>query len=78
VATAPVALAAVVVMLAGAVNTGAASRTVTVNVWVVVRLDELVDVHVTVVMPMGKVDPDAGKQLTGSVPSLKSVAVGVA
>jgi hypothetical protein len=41
-------------------------------------LDELVDVHVTVVMPMGKVDPDAGKQPTESVPSLKSVAVGVA
>ena len=77
-AAAPAALVAVSVWFAGAVNTGAASRTVTVNVWVVVMLDELVEVHVTVVMPIGKVAPDAGEQLTGSVPSLKSVAVGVA
>ena len=76
-AAAPAALAAVVVMLAGAAKDGAASRTVIVNACVVVMLDELVEVHVTVVVPIGKVDPDDGKQPTKSVPSLKSVAAGV-
>src|ERR1051326_4853381 len=44
---------------------------VTVNVWVVTMFDEFVDLHVTVVMPIGKVDPDAGTQVTGSAPSLR-------
>jgi hypothetical protein len=38
---------------------------------------ESVDVHVTVVVPIGKTDPDAGEQLTGPAVSSGSVAVGV-
>jgi hypothetical protein len=50
---------------------------VTVNVSVVVIPDEFTEVHVTVVVPTGKADPDAGEQMTGSVPSLRSTASGV-
>jgi hypothetical protein len=53
------------------------TTTVTVNV-----ADELlpaasVAVQVTVVAPAAKVEPDAGEQFTGSVPSTLSVAVGL-
>jgi len=33
--------------------------------------------HVTVVVPMGNVVPEAGKQLTGTAPSTRSVPVGL-
>ena len=49
-----------------------------VNVCDVDMPDEFVAVHVTVVVPIAYVAPEAGEQLTGSVPSLKSLAVGVA
>ena len=39
--------------------------------------DELVAVQLTVFAPNPNVDADAGNQLSVSVPSLKSVAVGV-
>ena len=58
--------------------TGAAVSTVTVTVngWVVVLPAASVDVHVTVVAPIGNVEPEAGVQSTGSVPSTASVAAG--
>src|SRR5450759_97996 len=65
------------VWLAGAVNMGGVSSTVTVNVWLVDMPDEFVAVQVTVLAPMWKVEPEAGPQVTGSVPSLKSFAVRV-
>ena len=33
-------------------------------------------VHFTVVVPTGKVEPEGGEQITGAVPSTRSVAVG--
>ena len=51
--------------------------TVTVNVRVVIMPELLVAVQVTVVVPSAKVEPEPGVQVTGTVPSLKSVAVGV-
>ena len=68
-----------VVMLAGHVIEGASlSRIVTVNVHVPSGLsgDASLAVHVTVVVPTGNVDPDAGAQLTVA-PGQLSVAVGV-
>jgi hypothetical protein len=64
------------VMLAGTVIVGAV--TVTVNVAVAVLPAASVAVQVTVVVPFGKVEPDGGTQVTGTVPSTMSVAVGSA
>jgi hypothetical protein len=47
--------------------------TVTVNVAVPVLVPSLAE-HVTVVVPTGKVEPDAGAQLTGGEPATASVA----
>jgi len=53
--------------------------TVTLNVQLAAGLPaaSLADVHVTVVAPMQKLVPDAGLQVTGTVPSQLSVAIGV-
>ena len=64
-------------MSAGGANSGAASSTVMVKVCVVGMPDEFVAVHERVVMPMTNVEPELGEQVTGTVPSLKSVALGV-
>jgi hypothetical protein len=54
------------------------SLTVTVKVQVVVLSSESLAVHVTVVVPTAKVEPDAGEQTTVVSPPQLSVAVGVA
>src|SRR5688500_11941333 len=65
--TAPHAPPAIAVMLAGTVMTGAVhSTTVTVNVRDDVRPLASVAVVVTVVVPNGKVDPDAGEFTVGT------------
>jgi hypothetical protein len=65
------------VMSAGTpVIVGAVSVTVTLNVAVDFRPALFVAEHVTVVVPIGNVDPDGGTHVTVSVPSAKSVAVG--
>jgi len=65
-------------MLAGTVITGGAvGCTVTVKEACEVLLWESVAVHVTVVVPGGKVDPEAGMQFTATLPSTASVAVAV-
>ena len=64
-------------MLAGQAMTGfSVSLTVTVNVQLAVLLDASVAVQVTVVVPVGKVEPDAGEQLAVD-PGQLSLAVGV-
>ena len=66
-------------MFAGHVIVGAfVSFTVTVNVHVVSGLfgDASVAVHVTVVVPTGNVEPDAGEHTTVA-PGQLSVAVGI-
>jgi hypothetical protein len=63
--------------LALTVTVATPGLTVTMNVCVVVMFDEFVAVQVTTDVPIGKVAPDAGEQFTGSVPSTKSLAVGV-
>jgi hypothetical protein len=53
-------------MLAGQVTTGGwLSFTVTVNMQLPVRLEESVTVQVTVVIPFGNTEPDAGLHTTG-------------
>ena len=76
----PVALVHSVVTFAGHVIKGAvASRTVTVNEQVRVFGSAAwsLAVQVTVVVPMGKIVPEAGAQLTVGVGSHASVAAGV-
>src|SRR5262245_51595811 len=51
--------------------------TQTTNVLVVVLPAASVAVQVTVVLPGAKVEPEAGEQVTGTVPSTLSVAVAV-
>src|SRR3954465_13657783 len=64
-------------MFDGTSNAGGASLTATVNEWFV-RIPELfVTEQLTVVVPSGNVESEAGEQLTVTVVSLKSVAVGV-
>ena len=54
------------------------SFTVTVNMQLPVRFEVSVTVQVTVVMPFGNTDPDAGLQTTGLGPSGQlSLPVGV-
>src|SRR5262249_35034108 len=50
------------------------SRTVTMNDAVAASPDSFVAVHRTVVAPMGKIEPDAGEQVTGAFPYTASVA----
>src|SRR5262245_4130175 len=50
------------------------SRTVTSNVAAVVFPARSVDVQRTVVVPTGKLDPEAGKQVTESLTSTRSLA----
>jgi hypothetical protein len=65
-------------MLAGTLITGGVvGCTVTVKEACEVLLCASVAAQVTVVAPMGNVEPDAGVQLTGSDPSTRSVAVAV-
>lgn len=76
VTVAPDALVASTTLFAGKESAGAVvSRTVTVNVALPVLPEESVAVHVTVVEPSGKVDPEAGEQTAVRVPSTLSVAV---
>jgi hypothetical protein len=64
-------------MFAGHVTVGGVrSLTVTVKVHVPVLPDASVAVQVTVVVPTGKLDPDAGAHMTVGVPQL-SIPVGV-
>jgi hypothetical protein len=68
---------AVVLMFAGhTIDGGWVSLTVTVNVQVAVFIAASVVVHVTVVVPTGKVDPDAGEH-TVDAPGQLSTAAGV-
>src|SRR4051812_50027971 len=64
-------------MFDGTSNAGGASLTATVNEWFV-RIPELfVAEQLTVVVPIGNVESESGEQLTVTVVSLKSVAIGV-
>src|SRR5262252_9408989 len=60
-----------------AMGGGTTSVTVTVNERFVSNPELLTAEHATIVVSTGNVEPEAGAQLTGRVPSLKSVAVGV-
>ena len=62
-------------MLAGRVKTGKPlSTTVTVKLPLAVFLRESVAEQLTVVVPMGNVEPEAGKQVTATAPSTLSFA----
>jgi hypothetical protein len=66
-------------LLGGHVITGGCvSLTVTVNMQLAVLADASVAEQVTVVVPFGKVAPDAGTQVTALTPGQLSVAVGAA
>ena len=76
VTTAPAALAASATMFAGMVTMGGVvSATTTLNVPVAKFPDESVAVHVTGVVPIGNVLPDALVQVTATAPSASSLAV---
>jgi hypothetical protein len=78
VTTAPLALVAAVVILAGTVITGGVvSCTVTVKEACDLLLCESVALQVTVVVPSGKVEPDAGVQLGVIAVPVESTAVAV-
>ena len=73
--TAPDAFNAFTVMLDGNVNTGGASPiTVMVKLPCAVFPCESVAEQLTVVVPMGNREPEAGTQVTGTGPSTKSFA----
>jgi len=75
VASAPLALVAEIVIFAGTDTTGGVvSCTVTVNVADPVLPALSVAEQETVVVAIGKVEPDGGVHVTGSVPSTRSVA----
>jgi hypothetical protein len=75
---APVAPVASTVALAGTVTTGpVVSVTVTVNDAAPLLPRASVAVHVTVVVPSGKIAPLAGVHVTGTAPSTASLAVAV-
>jgi hypothetical protein len=70
--------AAFVVMFAGHVTVGfMVSLTVTVKVHEPVLPDPSVAVQVTVVVPTGKLEPDAGAHMTVASPVQSSLAAGV-
>ena len=72
---APAKLVALVLMLAGSARTGAVvSPTVTLNEADVEFAWASIAVHITAVVPNGKVDPDAGTQRTDVGPSTRSLA----
>jgi hypothetical protein len=72
---APPALVAAAVMFAGTTITGGRDWvTVTVNVFVPVLPRLSVALHVTVVVPIANVDPEAGVHVTAIAPSSGSVA----
>src|SRR5262249_14957280 len=75
---APLGPVASFVMFAGTVSTGAAPLLVIVTVNVAVRVLPRVSeaVQVTVVVPVGNVEPDAGVHVTVRGPSTRSLAVG--
>ena len=74
----PEAPSAGTVMLAGSVNTGPAlSSTVTVKLPVLVFPCKSTAEQLTVVVPIENNEPDAGKQVTGTGPSTKSLAEAV-
>ena len=76
VTVAPDALVASTTLLAGNESDGAVvSRTVTVNVALPAFPEESVAVHVTVVVPSGNVEPEAGVHTAVNEPSTLSVAV---
>jgi len=76
VTVAPDALVASTILLAGNESDGAVvSRTVTVNVALPVFPEESVAVHITVVVPSGNVEPEAGVHTAVNEPSTLSVAV---
>jgi hypothetical protein len=78
VATAPASLVPWIARSAGRVRTGAVvSPTVTVNVPEAVFAAASVALHETVVVPIGKVDPDSGVQTTATCPSIASRAEAV-
>jgi hypothetical protein len=71
-------LEAPTLMLAGQVIIGVLeSNTVTLNVHWRVLLLESVAAQVTIVAPIGNVEPEAGVQTTGTVPLQTSDAVGI-
>jgi len=75
---APVAVVALAVMFAGTVMTGGVVSvfvTVTVKLFVAVLPCASCAEHVTVVVPIANVAPDAGVQLVVTVPSIASVAL---
>ena len=75
VTAAPDALVASAVMFAGSESVGAVvSRTVTVNEPLAVLLCASVALHCTVVVPIAKVEPERGLQVTGTGPSTSSLA----
>ena len=78
VTTFPAALVASTTMFDGQVTTGAmVSRTVTVKVQVLVFSAASYAVTVTVVVPMGKTEPEAGEAVTVGLASTTSVALTV-
>ena len=75
---APEAFTALTVILDGRVSTGRVlSTTVTVKLPFAVLLWESVDEQLTVVVPIGNTEPEAGKQVTGREPSTRSFAEAV-
>jgi hypothetical protein len=75
---APVAPVASTLAFAGTVTTGpVVSATVTVKEAAAALLRASVAVHVIVVVPSGNVDPLAGVQLTGTLPSTRSLVLAV-
>src|SRR3954451_22571131 len=64
-------------MFDGTSNAGGASLTATVNEWLVRIPELLLAEQLTVVVPIGNVESESGEQLTVTVVSLKSVAIGV-
>ena len=74
--TAPATLVAGVEMF-GCVKLGALLVTVTLNEPLAVRPPRSVTVQFTVVVPIGKVDPDAGAQIAAIVTSSRSVPLAV-
>jgi len=77
VTTVPAGLLVAVVIAAGTVTEGGVvSTTATSNDFDAVAPVGSLAVHVTFVTPRGKVEPESGEQVTGTVPAVSEVAVG--